>query len=168
MSTIYTDDVRHRMPARPTTSGAIKSDAATDTHREIAYGLLRVTFGSVFLFSGLSKIMMGVGAFTAGLEQQFAGKLPSELVVPFGYMLPFAEVAVGALVVLGLFNVVGLVLSGLLLIALTFGTIVEGNFPTVAHNVQYALVNALLLWFAAYNGFSIDRQFRQKPPDEER
>jgi thiosulfate dehydrogenase (quinone) large subunit len=168
MSTTYTDEVGHRVPDRRIAVEADRAADAMDSHREIAYALLRVTFGSVFLFSGIAKIVTGPGAFTAGLEKQFAGKLPTELLVPFGYTLPFAEVAVGALIVLGLFNIVGLMLSGLLLIALTFGTIVEGNFPTVAHNVQYAFINSLLLWFAAYNGYSIDRLRPHGPPREAR
>jgi thiosulfate dehydrogenase [quinone] large subunit len=145
------------VPARRTPARAVLSADATLTHREIAYALLRVTFGSVFLFSGIAKIMTGPSAFTAGLEQQFAGKLPTELLVAFGSTLPFAEVAIGALIVLGLFNVVGLGLAGLELIVLTFGTIVAADFATVADNVQYAFINALLLWFVGYNGYSIDR-----------
>jgi len=49
-----------------------------------------------------------------------------------------------------------LTLSGLLLAALTFGTVMLGDFPTVAHNVQYGLVNFILLWLADLNKFSID------------
>lgn len=32
-----------------------------------------------------------------------------------------------------------------------------GDAPTVAHNVQYALVNFVLLYFADHNGYSVDR-----------
>jgi hypothetical protein len=51
---------------------------------------------------------------------------------------------------------VSLTLSGLLLAALTFGTVMLGEFPTVAHNVQYGLVNFVLLWLSDLNRFSID------------
>src|SRR5881227_224406 len=95
-------------------------------HREAAYALLRVTLGVVFLFYGVGKLMGGVGSFAAGMEKHFAGKLPGALV-----------------------------LSGLLLVALTFGTVMLGDAPTVAHNLQYALINFVLLWFADYNGFSV-------------
>jgi hypothetical protein len=86
-----------------------------------------------------------------------AGKLPSMLVGLFFYALPFVEVAVGAMLVLGLFNVLALILSGLLLTALRFGTVMKGDFPTTAHNVSYALVNSALLRLASYNGYSLDR-----------
>ena len=132
-------------------------------HREAAYALLRVTLGVIFLFYGIGKFIGGVGSFAAGTEQRFAGKLPGALVLPFAYTLPFMEVTFGALILLGLFNSIALVLSGLLLLALTFGTVMLGDAPTVAHNLQYALVNFVLLWFADYNGYSVDRLRRGMP-----
>lgn len=135
-----------------------------NNRREIAYALLRVTLGVVFLFSGVGKFIGGVGNFAAGMEKQFAGKLPSALVVPFAYALPFMEVLFGALIVLGLFSTVALILSGLLLVALTFGTVMQGEFPTIAHNTQYALVNFVLLWFTDFNGYSVDRLRSGGPP----
>ena len=50
------------------------------------------------------------------------------------------------------------------IVALTFGTVMLGDAPTVAHNVQYALVNFVLLYFADYNGYSVDRLRRPQPP----
>ena len=132
-------------------------------HREAAYALLRITVGVMFLFFGVGKFLGGVGNFAGGMAQHFAGKLPPALVLPFGYALPFAEVTLGALILLGLFNVYALSLSGLLLVALTFGTVMLGDAPTVAHNVQYALVNFVLLYFADYNGYSLDRLRRPRP-----
>ena len=133
-------------------------------YREAAYALLRVTFGVVFLFSGVGKFMGGVGEFAAGMQQRFAGKLPSALVMPFAYALPFAEVIIGALLVVGLFSAAALVLSGLLLVALTFGTVMLNDFPTVAHNLQYALANFVLLSLADHNGYAVDRLRRGGPP----
>ena len=125
-------------------------------HREIAYSLLRVTLGVVFLFSGIGKFKGGLGNFAGGMLQQFSGKLPALLVEPFAYVLPFAETILGALILLGLFTPASLGLSGLLLAALTFGTVMLGEFPTVAHNVQYGLVNFVLLWLSDLDRFSID------------
>lgn len=80
--------------------------------REVAYALLRVTVGVMFLFFGIGKFVGGVGNFAAGMAQHFAGKLPSALVLPFSYALPFAEVTLGALILLGLFNAFAFGLSG--------------------------------------------------------
>jgi thiosulfate dehydrogenase [quinone] large subunit len=128
-------------------------------HRETAYALLRITFGVVFLFNGIGKLMGGVGNFVGGMNQRFAGKLPAFLVMPFSYTLPFAELILGALIVFGLITRLSLVLSGLLLAALTFGTVMLADFGTVAHNTQYALVNFVLLWLVELNRYSLDELF---------
>ena len=75
---------------------------------------------------------------------------------------PFGEVTSGALILFGLFTRADLVLSGLLLVGLTFGTVVLGDAPTVAHNLQYAFVNFVLLWFVELNRYSLDSIFRRK------
>jgi thiosulfate dehydrogenase (quinone) large subunit len=127
------------------------------TRREIAYALLRVTLGVMFLFFGIGKFTAGISNVAAGMQQSFAGKLPSVLLVPFTYILPFAEVAIGLMLLLGFLNVVGLILAAVLMIALVFGMVLQGEAPTVANNVLYALLIFILLWFADYNRFSLDR-----------
>jgi thiosulfate dehydrogenase [quinone] large subunit len=126
-------------------------------HKATAYALLRVTLGIVFLFYGLGKFMLGFGNFAGGMQQRFAGKLPMALVVPFAYSLPFIEVLIGVFLIVGLFNSIALVLSGLLLIALTFGMVILGDTPTVANNLLYVLINFVLLYLAERNIYSVDR-----------
>ncbi len=132
-------------------------------HRETAYGLLRVTMGVIFLFYGIGKFIGGLTNFVGGMNQRFAGKLPGAMVMPFAYVLPFGEVTAGLLILLGLFTRIGLVISGLLLIGLTFGTVMLGDAPTVAHNLQYALVNFVLLWLVDLNRYSLDAVFGWRP-----
>ena len=131
-------------------------------YREVGYGLLRLTFGVVFLFAGIGKFMGGLGNFVGTMNQHFSGKLPAMMVMPFAYVLPFGEVTAGALIALGLFARLGLTISGLLLIGLTFGTVMLNDFPTVAHNAQYALVNFALLWLSDLNRYSLDSLFGQR------
>jgi thiosulfate dehydrogenase [quinone] large subunit len=125
-------------------------------HHELAYSLLRTPLGVIFLFAGIGKFMGGFGIFVGGMNQHFSGKLPAALVMPFAYVLPFAEVILGLLILLGLFTTFALALSGLLFVALSFGTVILGDFPTVAHNLQYAFVNFVLLWLVNLNRYSID------------
>lgn len=131
-------------------------------NREIAYGLLRATMGVIFLFFGVGKFIGGLSNFVAGMTQHFSGKLPAAMVLPFAYVLPFGEVTAGVLIMLGLFTRVGLTISGLLLIGLTFGTVMLSDAPTIAHNLQYALVNSVLLWAVDLNRYSLDSLFRHK------
>src|SRR5260370_41952260 len=124
-------------------------------NRETAYALTRITYGVIFLFYGIGKFRGGISNFVGGMNQQFSGKLPAAMVMPFAYFIPFAEAISGALILLGLFTRVGLPLSGLLLIGLTFGVVMLGQAPTVAHNLQYVLVNFVLLWFVDLNLYSL-------------
>ena len=132
-------------------------------NRNIAYALTRITYGEIFLFYGIGKIRGGVSNFVGGMNQEFSGKLPAAMVMPFAYFIPFAETISGALILLGLFTRVGLTLSGLLLIGLTFGVVILGQAPTVAHNLQYVLLNFLLLWLVDLNRYSVDGLLARKP-----
>src|SRR6266480_3407147 len=131
--------------------------------REIGYTLLRLTFGVIFLFYGIGKFRGGLVNFVGGMNQQFSGKLPAFMVMPFAYFIPFAETISGVLILLGLFTRAGLTLSGLLLIGLTFGVVMLGQAQTVAHNLQYVLVNFVLLWFVDLNRYSVDGLLARKP-----
>src|SRR5947209_13826824 len=124
-------------------------------NREVAYGLTRVNYGVIFLFYGIGKFRGGLSNFVGGMNQQFSGKLPALMVMPFAYFIPFAETISGTLILLGLFTRVGLTLSGLLLVGLTFGLVILGQAPIVAHNLQYILVNFVLLWFVDMNRYSL-------------
>src|SRR2546430_3111723 len=130
-------------------------------YRAIAYTLMRVAYGVIFLFYGIGKFRGGLGNFVGGMNQQFSGKLPAILVMPFAYFIPFAETISGVLILLGLFTRAGLTLSGLLLIGLTFGVVILGEAPIVAHNLQYVLINFVLLWFVELNKFSLDSVFNR-------
>ena len=132
-------------------------------NRETAYALTRITYGVIFLFYGIGKIRGGISNFVGGMNQEFSGKLPAAMVMPFAYFIPFAETVSGALILLGLFTRVGLTLSGLLLLGLTFGVVILGQAPTVAHNLQYVLLNFVLLWFVDLNRYSLDSLIGRKP-----
>ncbi len=132
-------------------------------NRETAYALTRITYGVIFLFYGIGKFRGGISNFVGGMNQQFSGKLPAAMVMPFAYFIPFAEAISGALILLGLFTRVGLTISGILLIGLTFGVVMLGQAPTVAHNLQYVLVNFVLLWFVDLNRYSVDGLLARKP-----
>lgn len=131
--------------------------------RDIAYALTRITYGVIFLFYGIGKFLTGISNFVGNMNQQFSGKLPAFMVMPFAYVLPFGEMIAGALILLGLYTKVGLTLSGLLLIGLTFGLVMLGRADGVAHNLIYVLVNFVLLWFVDMNRFSLDDLFAKKP-----
>lgn len=126
-------------------------------YREIAYALLRLTVGVMFFFYGVGKFIRGLDEVATGFGERFAeSPLPDILAELFGFVLPFLEVILGSLLILGLFTRTALVGAALLIIALTFGTVMEPDPGTVAYNVNYALIIFALLWLSEHNSFSID------------
>ena len=127
--------------------------------RNAAYALVRVAMAVVLLFNGIGKLLLGVDSFATGLTQTFADTmLPTGLVGAFAALLPFLEIALGALLLVGLFTPHVLLGAGALLVVLTFGTVIQAEDPsTVAHNVFYTMVVGLLLWLESANAWALDR-----------
>lgn len=129
-------------------------------HRSVAYALLRIAVGFVFLFYGIEKLRSGILPFAQGLEKDFSKTwLPSPTVFLFGLVLPFLEVIIGSLLILGLFTLLAATFGTLLLTVLTTGLIISGNSAGVAHNLIYSIIFFLLLYYADDNGFCLDRKF---------
>jgi uncharacterized membrane protein YphA (DoxX/SURF4 family) len=126
-------------------------------HRVLGYAVLRATVGAVFLLWGVGKLQAGPFVFAQGLQDDFARTwLPPFLVYHFGLALPFLEVAVGSLLILGLVTLFALAGAGLLVLALTAGLVVAGNAGGVAHNLAYTIALYLLLRHHEENGYSLD------------
>ena len=123
--------------------------------------LIRLSLGVLFFTAGLSKFLAPEGAF--GVARKIAGSfentfLPGFMVIPYAYTLPFLEVLLGILLVLGLFTRPALLVSGLLLLSLAFGMMVQQQHDTVAYNLNYVFMAAIGLWFSAKaNPWSLDR-----------
>jgi thiosulfate dehydrogenase (quinone) large subunit len=149
----------HMTPSQSSPAGHGLDPAAGNV--TTAYLLLRLTLGGVFLFYGIGKLRMGLGAFNLRLVDRFeASLLPAWSVSAFAWVLPFVEVAVGGLLILGLFTRWALLAAGVLMAALAMGAVVEPNPPTVAYNLIYATIIFLLLIFAPANRWSLDTLLR--------
>src|SRR5713226_6757292 len=119
--------------------------------RAAAVALGRWCLGLIFLFFGLPKLH-DLAGFAQHLAEQFQKTwLPPALVSTFGYVLPFAEVGLGALLLLGLFRNVVLFATGLLLVSLTFGQILQGQAQIVFFNTGYTFMTAALLFLGDYD-----------------
>jgi thiosulfate dehydrogenase [quinone] large subunit len=122
--------------------------------RVAAVALGRWCMGIVFLFYGLGKFMGegGVTGFAGGLTKQFASTpLPQWLVSPFAHGLPFAEVSLGILLILGIARDFVLFATGLLLIVLTFGMVLQHQPAVVFNNASYVFMAAALLFASQYD-----------------
>ncbi len=125
--------------------------------RILGYALLRVATGMVFFIFGLQKFLGGHGKFVEGTVAEFAKTpLPPFSVRLFADVLPFCELIFGTLLVLGLFTVATLFLTGLLLLGLNFGVLWLGDAGILANNMTYVIAVFLLLYFSEFNGLSVD------------
>ncbi len=125
--------------------------------------LMRLSLGILFLVAALGKFLApgGIGGVAQKMQESFAGTwLPSFMVAPYVHALPFAELAVGILLILGLRTCWVFFLAGLLLVSLAFGMMVQQQHAVVGTNLTYVLMAAAGLWLSARdNPLSLDRVF---------
>jgi thiosulfate dehydrogenase [quinone] large subunit len=82
--------------------------------------------------------------------------LPLPLVRLFAFALPFIEMVVGLLVLLGLFTRSSLLAGGMLIVVLMFGTALQGKWDTLTQQLIYAALYAALLANAQWNHLALD------------
>jgi thiosulfate dehydrogenase (quinone) large subunit len=127
--------------------------------KEIAYLIFRLTLGSTFLTFGASKVFIqGTENFAGYMMGQFEGLIPQFLLIPYVWTLPFLEAGIGLFLVLGLFSMWTLAVTGLLIISLTFGAIIGMDPATTANNLIYGIIVFFLLWNIQANTYSLDKK----------
>ena len=132
-------------------SASSSSECRCCDPRTAAVALGRWCFGVLFFFAGIGKLG-SVSGFTGYLAKQFEKTwLPPMLLNIFGHVLPFLEVALGALLILGLFRNATLFAASLLLIALMFGQMLLAQPQVVFFNAAYAFMAAALLFLERFD-----------------
>jgi thiosulfate dehydrogenase [quinone] large subunit len=130
----------------------------------LAYAIFRLTFGVNIGFRGIVRIANGLDNFAGGLIKQFAvTSFPLGAVSSFGHVVPLIETAVGILLILGLFTRPALVIGGLMMTALTFGTMFLQNFDLAWLQLTYAMAFFFLLALRSWNTISLDAMFWNTP-----
>jgi thiosulfate dehydrogenase [quinone] large subunit len=123
----------------------------------IAYAILRVTLGVNICLRGVVRIAHGPAAFAQGMVKQMeATVLSPSLVYAFASTLVWVESAVGLLLILGLQTRLALIAGGLMMTALTFGTMQIENFQNAWLQLTYALVFFVALACRSWNLISLD------------
>jgi thiosulfate dehydrogenase [quinone] large subunit len=135
-----------------------QSDAA------IAYAIFRFTFGINIAFRGIARIfVLGLDNFAAGMIKQFsATAFPPAFLDVFAHTLPVIETAIGLMLIFGLYTRLALIIGGLMMSALTFGTMFLGDFQLAWLQLTYAIVWFLLLATRSWNVISLDRMVGRK------
>ena len=123
----------------------------------VAYAILRLTLGVNVGLRGLVRIAHGPAVFAQGLVKQMEPTiLPPAAVYAFASTLVWVETAVGLLLILGLQTRLALIVGGLMMTALTFGTMQVENFQNAWLQLTDALVFFVALVCRSWNLISLD------------
>jgi len=142
-------------------AGLDRNDWRSDA--SIAYAILRLTLGVNIGLRGLVRIAHGSGAFAQGIVKQMEPTiLPPALVYAFAFSLVWVESAVGILLMLGFQTRLALIVGGLMMTLLTFGTMQIENFQNAWLQLTYALVFFVVLVCRSWNRISLDAAMESK------
>lgn len=118
------------------------------------------TLTFLFLRLGIAISMFGHGAvrlpklkqFSAGMVEQFEKSFfPVWLVQPYSYLVPFAELVVGLLLLMGLFTRQALVAGAILMLTLMVGTCFVENWNALPSQMIHLAYFSILLGFVHYD-----------------
>lgn len=108
--------------------------------KSASYLLTRLAIGMSFFGHGVVR-MPKLAAFSQGMVGEFQKSyLPEALVVPFSYILPFAELIVGVMLLAGLFTRQAAIAGSIVMILLIFGATTIENWnilPTQLLHVAF-------------------------------
>jgi thiosulfate dehydrogenase [quinone] large subunit len=142
---------------------AMKSAGDFFDPKSAAVAVARWGLGLLLFYGGLGKFMGGISGFVNGyLSTQFAKTfLPPVFISIYGHVLPFAELILGFLLILGLFRNYTLLLSGLTFISLAFGQMLLQKHEVVATLFIYIAINAALLFLDEYDCWVIGKKWNR-------
>jgi thiosulfate dehydrogenase (quinone) large subunit len=124
---------------------------------ELAYFILRLTMGVNMFTHGVARLL-DLEKFNMWMIWQFSDTiLPEFLVSLSSYMIPFAELIIGVLLILGLFTSRALLLGALLITVLVFGSGLQENWNVMSSQMIYAIFFFILSYLIELNRFSLDR-----------
>ena len=134
-----------------------------------AFLLLRLFFAQFWLLQFAGKIRDQESGITAVKNLAIWSQhttdwfvkltpLPWWAVRPYTLALPWLELILGTLLLLGLQTRRALVLSALLLISLCAGMMLQQKHEVVASNAIFLLATLCALWLEPHNGWALDRR----------
>ena len=124
---------------------------------ELAYLILRLTMGVNMFTHGVARLL-DLDKFNGWLISQFSNTILPEFIVSISsYLIPFVELIIGILLILGLFTSRALLVGSLLIVALVFGSGLQENWNVMSSQMIYAIFFFILSYLIELNRFSLDR-----------
>lgn len=128
---------------------------------EVAKSLARVALGWFLLHQGWGKVVQewsgGLGSFYRGNQFQNSNPdwLPTIIAAPYGYALPWVELAFGVLLLLGLFNRISAGVSTLIFLSIAVAWLDAGNLLP-RHMLMIYVPLGAYFFFSGPGRFSLD------------
>ena len=142
-----------------------KIDPSRIADEALAYSILRLTIGLNIAIHATERIA-DMPAFFAQQMPRFVegGVLPLWLVEAHLTTLPWVELVVGLLTIVGLFTRQVLTAGGLMIASLTFGLALLGSEGVLVMHLTYVTVYSILLFTIRHNTLSLDTIVRKIDP----
>ena len=116
-------------------------------NKTLAIHLLRISFGINYFFHGVVRLP-NLDKFVAGMQKTFQDTLlPDFLVTPLAYVIPFAEIIIGLLLLLNKFTRETLIATFVLMNILVMGCCFAQKWDVVGLQTTYIGFLFLLLYF---------------------
>ncbi|MFL2547337.1 MAG: DoxX family membrane protein [Candidatus Rariloculaceae bacterium] len=145
-----------------TPSGQIDSNIASGdspSNAQIGFFLFRVTIGVNMFFHGFMRPFTGLSAWEQPLAATFVDTyLPMPLVHTVLYSLPFYEMVLGVLLVLGLFTRAAAIGGAVMMLGLLYGNTAKQDWATVGNNMHYTLYFAGMLALQRFDWLALDNR----------
>lgn len=127
----------------------------------LTFVLLRLAVGMSMFGHGFVRVLK-LPKFSAWMVEKFTGSLvPEVLVMPFSYALPIIELAIGVLLLIGLFTRLSLIVGGLTMVALIFGSSMLEDWGAIPSQMIHTFFFAVLLSYLNYNAYSVDEALKR-------
>ena len=128
--------------------------------KPLPYLLLRLLLGMSFFGHGLVRLPK-LEKFSGWMVQSFEkSMLPSAIVTPFSYILPFAELITGILLLIGLFTRSALVAAVIIMLMLIFGSSMIEEWSAVPSQLIHGVIAVYLLNYIETNTISTDYKLK--------
>lgn len=119
--------------------------------------LLRLAVGASMFSHGLVRLPK-LHTFSQWMVSEFQKSfLPEAMVGPFSYLLPFLELLIGMLLLLGLFTRQAALAGGLVMSILLFGSGLIEEWGAMPSQLLHCLFFLLILALLPHNRYSLDQ-----------
>lgn len=122
--------------------------------------IIRLALGAYFILAGMGKLNL-LAAFVDQVRS--FGVLPGNIAAVYGILLPYVEVSVGALLVIGMWTTLSGVLAGLMILSFVLAFGVFPGTHDIFNKDLILLAAACSLLYSGPGALSIDNIGKQSP-----